>query len=206
MSTGGILVDGVLTAPQDLISALQQAADRHEEVDLEFHFDDELFDESRQMHKQLIAFKATGMWTIESLNFDNGCDDPKTRIECLELYAKLLSPGPYGRISDCWYCQSRCAITLEDATKIGNAIRSCSHGSIERFQIQNSFQIQGAFARILNAALENGVQEFVATFESCKIGSIEISNLADNTTLKSLCLFYNHSHTNNGNNKVSSSR
>lgn len=151
-------------------------------------FEDEIFDQSRDLQEEILANKPTGK--VECLKIRNFCMDLETHNECFDFYLKCLE-GRSNATKIFFYC-SYFPLTLSDAKRFAGAISS--NGNITTLSLMGGslgfFREEGTFERVFDAVLEQGavkgLQLTLLSFNEIVKRASTQSDLATNTTLKEL--------------------
>lgn len=155
---------------------------------LTYKFEDEDFDESRDLQEAILENKPTGK--VECLKIRNQCLDLETNNKCFDFYLKCLE-GPLNETKIFFY-SSFFPLTLVDAEKFAEAIRS--NGNITALSLmggrQGFFREEGTFECVFDAVLNEGavkgLQLTLLSFNDIVKRASTSSDLAKNTTLKEL--------------------
>lgn len=155
---------------------------------LTYKFEDEDFDESRDLQEAILENKSTGK--VECLKIRNQCLDLETNNKCFDFYLKCLE-GPLNETKIFFY-SSFFPLTLVDAEKFAEAIRS--NGNITALSLmggrQGFFREEGTFECVFDAVLNEGavkgLQLTLLSFNDIVKRASTSSDLAKNTTLKEL--------------------
>lgn len=171
-----------------LKETIQRLEDQTPISSLTYKFEDEVFDESRDLQKAILAKKHTG--TVECLKIRNQCLDLETNNKCFDFYLKCLE-GP-SNATKIFFYSSFFPLMISDAKKFASAISS--NGNITALSLmggtQGFFREEGTFEcvfdAILNQGAVRGLQLTLLSFNEIVTRASTHSNLDTNTTLKEL--------------------
>ena len=171
-----------------LRETVQRLQDQQPISSLTYKFEDEDFDESRDLQEAILENKPTGK--VECLKIRNQCLDLETNNKCFDFYLKCLD-GPKNGTKIFFY-SSFFPLTLVDAEKFAEAITS--NGHITALSLmggrQGFFREEGTFECVFDAVLDQGavkgLQLTLLSFNDIVKRASTSSNLATNTTLKEL--------------------
>jgi len=171
-----------------LKETVQRLRDEKPISSLTYKFEDEDFDESRDLQEAILENKPTGK--VECLKIRNQCLDLETNNKCFDFYLKCLK-GPSNETKIFFY-SSFFPLKLSDAKKFAGAITS--NGNITALSLmggrQGFFREEGTFERVFDAILDQGavrgLQLTLLSFNDIVKRASTSSDLATNTTLKEL--------------------
>lgn len=155
---------------------------------LTYKFEDEDFDESKDLQEAILESKPTGK--VECLKIRNQCLDLETNNKCFDFYLKCLE-GPLNETKIFFY-SSFFPLTLVDAEKFAEAITS--NGNMTALSLmggrQGFFREEGTFECVFDAVLNEGavkgLQLTLLSFNDIVKRASTSSDLVNNTTLKEL--------------------
>lgn len=173
-----------------LKETIQRLQDQNAISSLTYLFQDEDFDQSRDLQEAILANKPTGK--VECLKIRNQCLDMETNNKCFDFYLKCLE-GPSNETKIFFY-SSFFPLKLSDANNFAGAISS--NGNITALSLmggrQGFFREEGTFEcvfdAILNQGAVRGLQLTLLSFNEIVKRASTQSDLATNTTLKELVL------------------
>ena len=171
-----------------LKETVQRLQDQKPIASLTYKFEDEVYDESRDLQGAILANKQTG--TVECLKIRNQCLDLETNNKCFDFYLKCLE-GP-SNATKIFFYSSFFPLMLSDAKKFAGAISS--NGNITALSLmggtQGFFREEGTFECVFDAILKQGavrgLQLTLLSFNEIVKRASTRSDLATNTTLKEL--------------------
>lgn len=171
-----------------LKETIQRLQDQKPIYSLTYKFEDEVYDESRDLQEAILAKKHTG--TVECLKIRNQCLDLETNNKCFDFYLKCLE-GP-SNATKIFFYSSFFPLMLADAKKFADAISS--NGNITALSLmggtQGFFREEGTFEYVFDAILNQGavrgLQLTLLSFNDIVKRASTRSNLATNSTLKEL--------------------
>jgi hypothetical protein len=169
---------------------------------LSLAFSDDNFNASiHELQEAILENKmstSSGVVKIRSFTIQNKCLDREIHRQCHEFCLRCLE-GPQNKILDFRYSSRKLLRSLVDANRIADAI--ATNDNIRMFGIDDAskrgiFCNEGTFGCILNAVLKAGVHTLQLRSRTyngiVKCGCFGGENLATNTTLKGLYLYYGH--------------
>ena len=182
----------------EIIDALKQETRQVHLVYLQF--DDDIFNQSEEIQEAILLASKKTSGLLTKVSCYNTCtnQNPQQQLHtrCLEFFCQLLEGGRNNHnqgagFEDISYFDSH-PLTLIDANKVAAAIASSSN--IKRLIFSTRFHIGGSFECVFNAVLDRGIKDFRVLFTSttqAELHAIDIKNLTNNTTLKTLILYDN---------------
>jgi hypothetical protein len=177
---------------EDVISALRNK-DTISQLDCEFS--DDAFIASKDMRDALLMSSSHMLGEIEGLTINNVCLDPEIHTECFDFFLRYMLNGQQQNkyASNIGY-MTYVPWKFTEAKRVASAIISSHRRPLYFISLSGFlFRKKGTFECVLNAALDGAVEGLAVGVDyilDLKHGCIGRSNLASNTTLKELHLYF----------------